>query len=119
MVFRAGASSQDELKAFFQAQALRFLYPELTPRRARKEAGKEGGKEETKWPSPMLMKAVLKSYELTIHRFPVFWEALVDAGREGGKEGGGKEGWELGRVNLGTRGWRLVSGEEKEKKKEK
>jgi hypothetical protein len=115
VVFLAGASPQDELKAFFQAQALRFLYPDLTPRKVREEAGREGGREGGKWPSPVLMKAVLKSYELTVHRFPVFWEALG----EGGREGGGEEGWELGRVNLGTRGWRLVSGEEKEQKKKK
>ncbi|KAM3571786.1 hypothetical protein VYU27_006190 [Nannochloropsis oceanica] len=117
VVFRTGASPQDELKAFFQAQAMRFLYPELTPRRAREEAGKERGREAAEWPSPMLMKAVLKSYEMTVHRFPVFWEALVDGGRKEGKEGGGKERWELKRVNLGTGGWRLMSGEEEHKKK--
>jgi len=119
VVFRAGASPQDELKAFFQAQTLRFLYPELTLRKVREEAGREGGREGWKWPSPLLMKVVLKSYEMTVHRFPVFWEALVKGGREGGREGGGEEGWELGRVNFGTRGWRLVVGEEKEQKKKK
>ncbi len=97
VLLHEGAQAQDELKAFFQAQALRHLYPDLG-------SVKHGGEALTKWPSPPLLKALLKSYELTVHRFPVFWAALERSKEEEGEE----EGWELGRINLGTRGWRLL-----------
>lgn len=73
-----------------------------------------------RWPTPAVMKALLASYEMTVHRFPTFLRCLEGGGgMDGDGEGvvgrggkaraaGGVEGWETSRMNFGTSGWRLL-----------
>lgn len=70
----------------------------------------DGGR---RWPTPAVMKALLASYEMTVHRFPTFLRCLDGDGEGAGGGGskaraGGVEGWETSRMNFGTSGWRLL-----------
>lgn len=136
VLFRQGAGAQDELKAFFQARALRHLYPEfhvlVQQERAKlldpRSSSSSGGGDGRRWPTPAVTKALLASYEMTVHRFTTFLRCLEPAATpkddadgagvgQGRREDQQDEGWTVSRVNLGTSGWRLLAeGEEKKDK---
>lgn len=115
-----------------QAQALRHLYPAfhiLVHQERAKLAQSNVSKDGRRWPTPAVTKALLASYEMTVHRFPTFLRCLEAApadptpaakdGGAGGVNGGQRrvgdqdEVWTMSRVNLGTSGWRLADLEEK------
>lgn len=121
-----------------QAQALRHQYPnfhilvrqelaKLAAAGATSHAKPVASSDGRRWPTPAVVKALLASYETTVHRFPTFLRCLeAKPAAAGQKEGGGAsggggagagkprrlrdadEGWETSRVNFGTSGWRLL-----------
>lgn len=62
-----------------------------------------------RWPTPAVTKALLGSYEMTVHRFPTFLRCLERKAAGDGDGVGVEEGWETSRMNFGTSGWRLLA----------